>query len=434
MKKVGIVLTIILIVGLSWVLGISAFSGKEKKKQLEQAAWDIKQGKEQEKLGSYGSVIDYYADAISNNPTVENYFLLADFYKKRNKSELYEETLKKIISTFPTNPKAYERLATYYVDIQAYQDCINIINNAKKAGVSTEKLNSLYASNRYRYHIIGGNYSECNDFIYGYSQITYKEHQYLINTGLDILNKEATYKSITPFFSDMTGVTTDQGDTYFIKSNNEKYLCSNKKYSYLGGLSEGLAVAIRDNKYYYVNGVFSEVLGPYDYASTMKNGVAAIKKGKKFYLINGSGKVIGKESYDDVKVNDYGICCNQDVIFVKKKDKYYMVDKEGKQVGENTYEDACVFEGYNVTAVKNDGKWGFVFNSGKEFMKPTYDEAKPFNQGLAPVKKDFYWGYIDVNKKMVIKPSFDDAKCFADNMAPILKDGYWKYIKLDVSE
>ncbi|BBF41454.1 hypothetical protein lbkm_0128 [Lachnospiraceae bacterium KM106-2] len=434
MRKAGIIIAIVLILVLSWTVGISAFSGKERKQEIRQAREAVKRGKEQERLGAYGAVIDYYSDAISLDPTVDHYYLLAKFYQSKKKNELYEKTLQAMVEKFPSDPTAYESLASYYESMRSYEECINMVRAADSQKVHTKKLDQIYNQNRYHYHIVGGNYSECNSFVSGYSQVTYEDHQYLVNEKLELFNKEATYTTLSPFFSDMTGVTTNKGESYFIKTNNMKYLCSEKHYSYLGGLSEGLAVAVRDNKYYYVDGTFREVYGPYEFASTMKNEVAAIKKDGKYYLIDHSGNIIGKDHYDDIKLDDYDICCNQDVIFVKKDDKYHMVDKDGESVGKSTFEDAVPFEDDNMAAVKSKGKWGFVNNEGAVIIKPTYEEALSFSQGLAAVKKDFYWGYINANNKMVIKPAFDKAKNFRDNMAPILKDGFWKYIKLDVSE
>ena len=38
---------------------------------------------------------------------------------------------------------------------------------------------------------------------------------------------------------------------------------------------------------------------------------------------------------------------------------------------------------------------GFIDKNGNEIVKPEYDNAYDFSEGLAAVAKDFKWGFID---------------------------------------
>ncbi len=42
----------------------------------------------------------------------------------------------------------------------------------------------------------------------------------------------------------------------------------------------------------------------------------------------------------------------------------------------------------------NNGKYGFADTSGKEVIPCIYDDARNFNESLAPVCKDEKWGFI----------------------------------------
>src|SRR6218665_591042 len=62
-----------------------------------------------------------------------------------------------------------------------------------------------------------------------------------------------------------------------------------------------------------------------------------------------------------------------------------------------------------LAPVKIDRKCGYIDQTGKIVIKPQFDGAGRFQEGLAPVKLGSPWGYIDKNGKMVINPQFDGA-------------------------
>ncbi|ECL3693363.1 WG repeat-containing protein, partial [Campylobacter coli] len=53
-------------------------------------------------------------------------------------------------------------------------------------------------------------------------------------------------------------------------------------------------------------------------------------------------------------------------------------------------------------------KWGFIDKSGKFIVKPKFDEAWDFSEGLAAVGLNGKWGFIDKNGEFAIEPIFDD--------------------------
>lgn len=60
-------------------------------------------------------------------------------------------------------------------------------------------------------------------------------------------------------------------------------------------------------------------------------------------------------------------------------------------------------------AVKVDGKWGFIDQHGRYYIKPYYDALEDFSEGIAAAKdpKNGKWGFINTEGKYVIKPQFD---------------------------
>jgi len=85
-------------------------------------------------------------------------------------------------------------------------------------------------------------------------------------------------------------------------------------------------------------------------------------------------------------------------------------------------------------------KWGYIDDSGTVVIKPQFDDAKPFYEGLGRVRVGAKWGFIDGTGKFAIPPQFelnpfggepnDSSLDFHEGMAAIsLQRGEkWGYI------
>ncbi len=65
------------------------------------------------------------------------------------------------------------------------------------------------------------------------------------------------------------------------------------------------------------------------------------------------------------------------------------------------------------------GKWGYIDKTGAEVVPQSYDDAKPFTQGLAAVSTENKWGFVNNQGKLVIAARFDQAWPFKDSMAEV---------------
>jgi len=83
-----------------------------------------------------------------------------------------------------------------------------------------------------------------------------------------------------------------------------------------------------------------------------------------------------------------------------------------------------------------EGRYGYINKKGKMVIKPKFDWALNFTDGLAPVQitkilKGKVWGYVDKKGKFVIKPKFDGLiagqfqKGLADVDIKLDKKGQW---------
>lgn len=86
----------------------------------------------------------------------------------------------------------------------------------------------------------------------------------------------------------------------------------------------------------------------------------------------------------------------------------------------------CVESGVDLFPVIQGGKWGYMDKTGRMAIKPQYDCAWDFSDGLACVQVGLLRGYIDEKNTMVIKPQYVMAKPFCNGKASVyINGGKW---------
>ena len=86
-------------------------------------------------------------------------------------------------------------------------------------------------------------------------------------------------------------------------------------------------------------------------------------------------------------------------------------------------------EGRGLRAVYVKGKWGYADRSGKLIIKPQFDAARPFTDGLAQVgmldeelpeleaRPNIKWGYIDETGRILVELRYAVLGRFSENLA-----------------
>jgi hypothetical protein len=69
--------------------------------------------------------------------------------------------------------------------------------------------------------------------------------------------------------------------------------------------------------------------------------------------------------------------------------------------------------------VERNGLYGYINGSGQVIIKPRFDEARTFSEGLAAVLVGDKWGYIDETGKFAIKPRYFSAGPFKEGLAAV---------------
>ncbi|HEU0137527.1 MAG TPA: WG repeat-containing protein, partial [Flavobacterium sp.] len=75
-------------------------------------------------------------------------------------------------------------------------------------------------------------------------------------------------------------------------------------------------------------------------------------------------------------------------------------------------------------------KWGYINDKGKIIIKPQFDEAGKFSEGLALVSIGLNKGFINDKAEFIIEPKYRCAFSFSEGVAPVAEDcrGSWGYI------
>ncbi len=99
--------------------------------------------------------------------------------------------------------------------------------------------------------------------------------------------------------------------------------------------------------------------------------------------------------------------------------KYGFKDQAGKTIIKPEYDKAFEFS-EGLAGVRQNGKWGFIDKTGREIVKPRYDYVGSLHNGIAYVntggKVDGYgnpnggkWGLMDKTGKEIIPPKYDEV-------------------------
>lgn len=75
-----------------------------------------------------------------------------------------------------------------------------------------------------------------------------------------------------------------------------------------------------------------------------------------------------------------------------------------------------------------DGRYGYMNEKGKIIIKPQFENAKSFHEGLASVTIREKTGYINTSGEFVIKPEFDWGNDFSEGLAGVKLDGVSGFI------
>ena len=110
--------------------------------------------------------------------------------------------------------------------------------------------------------------------------------------------------------------------------------------------------------------------------------------------------------------------------------KYGYVDEKGNWVIKPKFDDACDFED-GIARVELDEKYGLIKTDGTYLFEPKFDDIEDFEDGIARVELDEKYGLIKTDGTYLVEPKFDDIEDFEDGIARVELDEKYGFIKTD---
>ena len=114
-------------------------------------------------------------------------------------------------------------------------------------------------------------------------------------------------------------------------------------------------------------------------------------------------------------------------ILHKEEEKYGFIDNEGKEIIPCIFNKAWTFH-EGLARVEKERKYGFINKAGKIVIPCIYNFATLFNEGLALVEKEGKYGFIDNEGKEIIPCIFNEAWSFHEGLARVEKEGKCGFI------
>lgn len=119
--------------------------------------------------------------------------------------------------------------------------------------------------------------------------------------------------------------------------------------------------------------------------------------------------------------------------------QWSFIDVTGKTIIKPQFEYAGEFSN-GLALVRIGGKYGYIDETGTFAINPQFDgdvqpvERMSFREGLAAVRVEAKIGYINKAGKFVIKPQFDDAFSFSEGLAEVKIQCKDKFMNWDCGE
>jgi hypothetical protein len=127
---------------------------------------------------------------------------------------------------------------------------------------------------------------------------------------------------------------------------------------------------------------------------------------------------------------DYADSFSDGMSLIRMNDLYGYIDKTGTIVIDCKYEMATRFK-EGMARVSINSQWFFIDHDADKIY-PSYPRASFFSEGLAAVQlhqgRDYKWGYINKKREVVIRPDFDWASDFTNGLAIVYRGKWIQYI------
>jgi serine/threonine protein kinase len=204
---------------------------------------------------------------------------------------------------------------------------------------------------------------------------------------------------------------------------------------------EGLAAVKINNKWGYIDKTGNVIITPKFYVAThFSEGLAQVVINDELHSNcgyidkDGNFLIIPPKFQCNFNHNPYfheGLAIVAIVAIEDKYKEYYYkygyIDKTGNIIIKPQFDYAESFS-EGLAVVKINGKYGYIDKTGNTVIKEKFRLADSFSAGLGLINTNGKYGYIDKTGNTVIKPQFDYAGSFSEGLAVVGINGKGYYI------
>lgn len=127
---------------------------------------------------------------------------------------------------------------------------------------------------------------------------------------------------------------------------------------------------------------------------------------------------------------------NAQTVYYDNDTKLYgIIDRTGKNIMKPTFDEMTMFE-YGLSRFKKDNKWGLINEKGVIILKPEFETiysfgTQGFNDGLISVEKGGKYGYYSEKGDLKIEHKFDWTEQFCEGIAWVKVSEKYSFINLN---
>lgn len=382
---------------------------------------------------------EIYIDAVENYKKAREFTkdrlpieeAILDDYLKLKKYKDFEKQGNMILEDYDYPKDIAKKMTDYYMDRKQAANALKLVNAYLERNIDDNEFLEMQGKLRGIYTELYFGKESLNGYYNGFYVFSQDGKEGLIKSdGSEKI--KAIYDKIYPYGKEPNyAAVCNEDEWYYIDKNGYKKLAPDFIVETLGIYGNNLAPYCSDGKYSYIDENAEKATDKtYDFAGSFANKRAAVKQNGKWAIIKNDFSQVTDFIYEDVTMDDFGFSTSQNVYIAKLEGKYHIFDLDGKMKGSAEFEEAKAFVADEPTAVKVDGRWGFVNNKGEIEFITEYKDAKPFSNGFAAVYNGKKWGYINKNLSVVIDFEFNEADSFNNSGIAAIKKPSWKFIKL----
>jgi hypothetical protein len=216
---------------------------------------------------------------------------------------------------------------------------------------------------------------------------------------------------------------------------------------YDGGMnfSEGLAAVRVGKSWGYIDKLGKIVIKPrFEVASEFHNSTAVVQQSGRTEYVDREGNFVSPPPTPPLSAKSSHMLPFSEglaAVFDESTRMWGYVDKTGEYRIRPSFQFASSFSEGLAAASPDGGKWGYLNPAGEWTIKPQFDAAQDFSGGLAAVKiggATGHWGYVDRTGQFAIPPHFEQAGPFVNGLANVIvRVGgwfeYWRMTYIDAA-